>query len=296
MNVPLWFIALYFLLEGWPLALAGAVGAAVAACFARDKARVFCLVLAGALTLPPATVALDALARWASARRSEAAYARLHTVLDRDTTSDGVTLPAGMRVRWRDAAHTRLDEAWAPRPVEVFGVPTRWVGRVSVGRVNDGASDGEWMLKPDGPAAVQGWPCAADLVFLRPDGSLVSCTLAEATAWQGWILPAGTSVDPDPLRGKLGLRFYAGSPVAREIGRALPRRATLNADGSLDGAEFDDAAPLGVGDVAFTGEVRWRYDPATFGRGRDRPPVAVAGATARGRVVVSLPDGTPGRE
>ena len=146
--------------------------------------------------------------------------------------------------------------------------------------------DGGWAVHLTRPQAVDGWTCLPDLVELTLDGHLRRCALASAHDWNGWPLPPLTLVTPG--EGTLGIVVPPDAPVmAPEIGRPLPATGgmTLNADGSLDSVYFDAEAPLLVCGRPLWSTVRWRYDAATLGQGRTRPPAAVTGASLSGNPV-----------
>lgn len=69
------------------------------------------------------------------------------------------------------------------------------------------------------------------------------------------------------------------SLAAHEIGHPLTATGSfaLNADGSLDHFYFDDQDPLLVAGQRLWNIVRWFYEPATYGQGRQRRALTVRG-------------------
>lgn len=291
---PVWL----FLLLGvrfWPVFLLGAIAAAVAAFVLRGGKRLLAGFAAAFLALGPIGAAVVESGRRAEDARFQAEYTRTHTVLTAETTIDGIALPAGTEVTWEDASRARLAAASLPRPADVLGVEADYVGR----RGEDG-----WTVHMTGPRVLDGWPCDGFSVSLGRDGRLHSCMLSRPVEWNGWTLPAQTGVTPRPAERKLGLFFAYDATVAYPgIERPLPRaqEVSVNDDGSLDAAYFLPE-PLVLRGVALKRVVEWRYDPATYGMGRDRPPVAVTtlvpveGRQDPVRVVVRLPGGAVTRE
>lgn len=213
-------------------------------------------------------VADQALSRW----RDRAEWARTHTTLAQPITLDGAVLPAGTEVEWEDHSHSRITAARLPEPAEILGVPTRYLRR-------DG--DGGWIVAVLGTREIDGWPCAGGEVQLTAAGRLGDCVLSRATTWQGWTLPERTAVHPVPsvhgvnfgLPWKTPLEMPLESPVLGP----LPWLLGLNDDGSPSGAGYDQEAPHLVAGQRLWGDVRWEYDPATYGMGRERRPIRVSG-------------------
>lgn len=291
---PVW---LFFLLgvRFWPVFLLGAVAAAGAAVVLRGGRRFLAGLAAVLLGLGPIGAAVVEAGRRAEDARFQAEYDRTHTVLTAETTLDGLALPPGTEVTWEDASRARLAFARMPRPADVLGVEAASVGRQG--------EDG-WMVHMTGPRVLDGWPCDGFGVSLGRDGRLRSCLLSRPVEWNGWTLPARTGVTPRPAERKLGLFFAHDATVTYPgIEQPLPQEVSAHDDGSLDGADFL-YEPLVLRGVALERVVEWRYDPATHGMGRDRPPLAVAGTTLVPvesrrdpvRVVVRLPDGAVTRE
>lgn len=87
------------------------------------------------------------------------------------------------------------------------------------------------------------------------------------------------------------------SPVVGE----MPWIIAFHEDGSPLESTYDRAAPYPVAGQELSGDVRWEYDPATYGMGRDRPPVSVTGFVydggARRHLVLPWPgSATPRQE
>lgn len=208
------------------------------------------------------------LSRW----RDRIEHARTHTILDRPMTFDGAVLPAGTEIAWADRTRGRVSGASLRQPAEVLGVPTRHLYR-------DG--DGGWVIYALEPRELDGWPCAAGHTQMAATGRLLGCTLSRATSWQGWTLPEHTSVDPLPsIRAvRLTLRHATmlDRPLVSPVLGELPPLLVLNDDGSPSAAGYDRGAPHRVAGRELVGEVRWEYDPATYGMGRQRPPLRVSG-------------------
>lgn len=214
-------------------------------------------------------------------------HARTHTVLDRPLVIDGVLFPAETEIAWEDASHTRMVGARRAVPAEILGVRTSYLRR---------DSEGGWIISMDGARELDGWPCGEGQIQLYAAGRLQDCELSRTTSWRGWTLPVGTSVNPLPSINALRLTLLFVSPSDMPLESPLVGKLSwgtiLNDDGSPSATGYDREAPLRVAGQELSGDVRWEYDPATLGMGRERPPVTVSGFVydpARRHVVLPWP-------
>ncbi len=259
----------------WRYTLAVAAALAIIAGVTRGRARFLAALGAILLALPGLAGAAYEFERKRDMVRIAEARERRRTVLPADAVIEGLRLPAGTALTWRDETHRDLFAARPPGPIPLLGVVTTGVE----------AADTGWALETAAPHEVGGWPCDAGVLTFARDGTLRDCFLSRAVPWRGWHLPVGTRTglggdgrEYDPPPGGLALDLPTGSSLpAPEIGRPLPGNAMLNADGSLASASFPRDPPLLVAGVPLWGEVRWRYDAATLGAGRARRAVAVDG-------------------
>lgn len=238
---------------------------------------------AAALLGPPllgfsAFVADEALSRW----RHRVEWNRTHATLAQPLTVDGAVLPAGAEVEWDYPSQSRVAGAHLPQPVEILGVRTVHLYR-------DG--DGGWIIYALEPRELDGWSCAEGHVQLTAQGRLRGCALSRATSWRGWALPERTQVDPIPSIRAVRLTLPYSTPLEMPlespvVGR-LPWLVMLNDDGSPSDADYEPEAPYVIAGRKLSGDVRWQYDPATYGMGRERLPITVSG-------FVSVPDGAGG--
>lgn len=281
----------------WPVLLAGAVAMVAAAWFVRGTVlRVLALAAACVLGLGGLAGGMLAADQRRVDARAAAYNARLNERLQAETMIDGVAFPSGTQVLWMEPSHLRLVEARMPRPTDVRGTMAVYARREFDG----------WHLETERPQEVDGWPCDKGAVTLEPNGSLRTCVLSRQAEWNGWTLPARTSITPRHPGDLFSVTLPQDAVVfAREIGRTLPSTPAFNLDGSLHSVMYDNDTPTVVRGVALCCHLRWRYDPATLGMGRDRPPVAVEGTAVSmregkvsydGRVVVRLADGTVTQE
>ena len=238
------------------------------------------------------------LSRW----QQRIEHARTHTVLDKPQMLDGVLFPAGAEIAWADRFHRRMTGANLRRTAEILGVRTNHLRR-------DG--DGGWVIAMLDARELEGWPCAKGQIQLTAAGRLQDCVLSGTTSWRGWTLPERTSVSPLPsinaVRLTLPFRSPLDMPLESPVVGRLPWAIVLNDDGSPSAASYDREAPYRVAEQELADDVRWEYDPATYGMGRERPPVAAGGfvydprgegmSGARRHVVLPWPGSTPeGRE
>lgn len=218
------------------------------------------------------------LSRW----RNRVEYARTHTILDQPMTLDGAVLPAGAEVEWEDRSRSHITGARLPRPAEILGVRTSYLRR-------DG--DGGWIISMLESRELDGWPCAEGMVQLTAAGHLCDCALSRATSWQGWILPERTMVNPVPsvraVRLTINTATRLDMPLESPVVGLMPASVMLNDDGSPAGAGYERDVPHLVSGQRLADIVEWHYDPATYGMGRERPPVTVSG-------FVHPPDGAGG--
>ena len=112
-------------------------------------------------------------------------------------------------------------------------------------------------------------------------GAARRCALSRATSWQGWTLPERTMVNPVPsvraVRLTINTPTRLDMPLESPVVGLLPASVMVNDDGSPSGAGYERDVPHLVAGQRLADDVRWHYDPATYGMGRERPPVAVSG-------------------
>ena len=233
------------------------------------------------------------LSRW----QQRIEHARIHTALDKPQMLDGVLFPAGAEIAWEDRFHRRMTGASLRRPAEILGVRTNYLRR---------DEESGWIIVMLDARELDGWPCAKGQIQLTAAGRLQDCVLSATTSWRGWTLPERTSVNPlpsiDAVRLILPFRSPLDMPLESPVVGRLPWAIVLNDDGSPSAAGYDREAPCRVAGQELAGEVRWEYDPATYGMGRERPPVTVGGVVydsrgegmsgARRHVVLPWPGST----
>lgn len=221
-----------------------------------------------------------ALSRW----RERAEHARTHTTLDRPMTVDGAVLPAGAEVAWEDRTRSRVSGARLHQPADILGVRTSYLYR-------DG--DGGWIIYAQEPRELDGWPCAEGHTHVAATGKLHGCAISRAMSWCGWTLPERTVVHLLPFvhAVQLSLPYVTmlDMPLVSPVLGELPPFLVLNDDGSPSSASYHRGAPYRAAGRELTGEVRWKYDPATYGMGRERQPVTVSG-------FVHVPEGAGGAD
>lgn len=219
---------------------------------------------------------------------------RIHTVLDRPQVLDGVLFPAKTEIVWEDPSHRRVVAARLHSPAEILGVRATNLRRVV---------EGGWIVSLAEAREIDGWPCAQGEVELTAAGRLWDCELLGTPTWRGWPLPGRTGVRSRPDIHQVWLTLPFASPLdmpleSPVVGK-LPWIVALNDDGSPSSATYDREAPYRVAEQELSGDVRWKYDPATYGMGRERPPVAVSGfvhpSGTRQHVVLPWPGSAAGR-
>ena len=252
-HFPLWFALALLAIEFWHVPFAVAVLFWLSALLARGTGRAVLIVLAIAMTLPGAT----ALALWQLRRADDAKAARYEeatsSTLAASQAVDGFLLPAGTRVRWTDASHEHLQEAWSKNGA--FGANLASVDHL--GREPDG-----WYVTLSRDGTVDGWQCKADPVKLTPDRGLAECRTATDTSWKGWALPAGTLVETNERRGLLNLVVPSGNTVdVPQVGTITPEGGfSLFSDvGSIYQMFLDENKPLVVHGARLGNTVTWLY-------------------------------------
>ena len=222
-------------------------------------------------------------------------YSRISRVLDRPQMLDGILFPAKTEIVWEDPSHRRVAAARLPSPAEILGVRATNLRRVV---------EGGWIVSLAEASEIDGWPCAKEEIELTSAGRLWDCELLGTPSWQGWNLPERTGVRPRPEIHQVWLTLLFASPLdmpleAPVVGK-LPWIVALNNDGSPFGATYDREAPYRVAGQELSGDVKWEYEPTTYGMGRERPPVAVSGfvhtSGTRQHVVLPWPGSTTGRQ
>lgn len=208
------------------------------------------------------------LSRW----QQRIETARVTTVLDRPQELDGILFPAGTEIRWEDPSHRRVAAARLPSPAEVLGVRATNLRRVV---------EGGWIVSLAGTSGIDGWACAEGEVELTAAGQLSDCELSGTPTWRGWDLPPRTAVRPRPDLREVWLTLPNvgtwDTPLESPVLGKLPWIVAFNEDGSPSRCPYDRKAPYPVAGKELSGDVQWKYDAATYGMGRERPPVAVSG-------------------
>ena len=208
------------------------------------------------------------LSRW----QQQIETARVTTVLDRPQELDGILFPVGTEIRWEDPRHHRVAAARLPSPAEVLGVHAANLRRVV---------EGGWIVSLAGASVIDGWACAEGEVELTAAGRLSDCELSGTPTWRGWDLPPRTGVQPRPDLRKVWLTLPNigawDTPLDSPVLGKLPWIIAFNEDGSPSRCSYGREAPYLIAGQGLSGDVRWDYDPATYGMGRGRPPVAVSG-------------------
>jgi hypothetical protein len=283
MHFPLWLILPLWPLWAWPVTLPLTVGLIWLAVRYRGWRRWVGLTIIAIMVVPLLSVAgfVAVFSAQNSARR-QAEHASTHSVMERETTLDGVTLPVGTEMRWTNATQTQWASASFLGTIEFHGLPVRRMINQRPG----------WSLTLAEPRRIGGWNCAATEVALTAEGDLLSCRLSDAATWQGWSLPARTGVTLRRTERTLTAELPDGARIeAAGTRRSLPSGATLNEDGSPATAFYRTDEQLEVAGVSLWQQITWTYDPATFGQGRNRPPITVRGMRAATEGMIR-PDGT----
>lgn len=301
MHLPLWLVIPLLPTMLWPITVPLVLGLTWLAVRSRGRIRWFAIAVIAILVGPTLLFFGLFIAKGESPREAQlrAERAGLESVLEREMTLDGITLPAGTRMGWTNASHTRWDSASFRRPLDFHGLPLRSMTRVAAG----------WYVSLAGPRRIEDWDCAEENVIVTGDGELVACRLSRDVTWKGWDLPRLAIVTLNRTERTIVVDLpYVGRVEGREPGPSLPSPATLNDDGSPSSASYARDDPSRVAPVPLWGGVSWIYDPATLGQGRNRAPLALqgmtdapvspeAGGTGRGweRVVVTVATGVISR-
>lgn len=205
--------------------------------------------------------------------------ARITTVLDRPQVLDGILFPTRTEIVWETPSHRRVASARLRSPADILGVRATYLRRIA---------EGGWIVGVAEATEIDNWPCAKGEVELTAAGRLWDCELLGTPSWQGWALPEHTGVRPRPEIHQVWLTLPFASPLdmpleSPVVGK-LPWIIALNEDGSPFGATYAHEAPHRVTNQELSGDVKWEYDPATNGMGRQRPPMAVSGFVHEGGV------------
>lgn len=275
-NFPTWLVLVVLSFDFWRVVIVLELAALAAAFFMRGWWRMLALGVAVVLAADLAAAAVLALSDRRVESEARAYDQSIKTTLAAPRRVDGLALPAGTAITWRDPAQSQVMEAVLPQPMTLLGL--------TIDRLQRSVDEG-WAVHLAGPQSVDGWTCQPDLVELAADGALRRCVVASAREWNGWTIPAATLVAPDPTARTVGFVFPTDMPVmAQEIGRNLPATGgmSMNADGSLNSVYFDAEAPLVVCGASLWNTVTWTYDTASFGQGRARRPEKVTGAAPAG--------------
>lgn len=222
--------------------------------------------------------------------------ARITTVLGRPQVLDGILFPARTEIVWEDPSHRRVAAARVNSPAEILGVRATSLRRVR---------EGGWIVELAEASEIDGWPCSGGSVELTAAGRLRDCELLGTPTWRGWTLPLRTGVRPRPDIHQVWLTlpfaFPLDKPLDSPVVGKLDWIIAFNDDGSPFGCRYSSEVPYRVAEQELSGDVKWEYDLATYGMGRERPPVTVSGFVYAGgtrqHIVLPWPGSTtPERE
>lgn len=125
-------------------------------------------------------------------RASEAHAAQMRETLSQPAVIDGLALPAGTAIVWRNDEMTGLQSLTLPGPTPLLGV-------VLTGELDLFQTPWTGTLAAD--ADISGWRCRAGLITFWASDKLYQCTLAAARRYRGRTVPAGARVAIDPDDG-----------------------------------------------------------------------------------------------
>lgn len=185
------FLILWFAGEMlWPYLLAIAGGAILLARRRNGRRRAAWLIFAGFLI---ADCLVFRVLTGAENRAGEAHAARLRATLSQPAVINGLALPAGTAIVWRDDQMTELRSLTLPSPTPLLGV-------VLTGELN--LSQKPWTGTLAADMDISGWRCRAGFVSFWAANKLFECTLAAARRYHGQTIPAGARIGADPDGGE----------------------------------------------------------------------------------------------
>jgi hypothetical protein len=274
-TFPVWVAPLLIGALYWPAFLFGAVVFAALGAFTHRRLSTAMFVLGGVSALlalcAPAMTAIDVIQR----RHSHAIWARTHETISTPLDLRGLTIPAGTQVTWADDAHSAVTALMLPGPTHLLGV-------ILSGQLEN--VYGQWWAgRLDEPAGIDGWPCAADDVWLSHDAHLMRCVLAADRADRGLTIPTGSEVVVVASHHVGEVRLASDRTMALpSIGAVLPVGGSLFFDhrGLIERAYVPAGTTMRVGDVELRYDIHWIYPPSTT----DRRTLAVA---LRGEIAVA---------
>ena len=255
---PFWVAPLLIGALYWQAFLFGAVVFAALGALTHHRLSTAMFVLGGVSALlalcAPAMTAIDLIQQ----RHSHAIWARTHETSSTPLEVRGLTIPAGTQVTWVDDAHSAVTAMTLPGPTHLLGVTLS-------GPLED--VYGQWWAgRLDEPAKIDGWPCAADDVWLSHDAHLIRCVLAADRPDRGLTIPAGSEVVVVASTHVGELRLASDRTMALpSIGAILPVGGSLFFDhgGLIERAYVPTGTTMRVGDVELRYDIHWIYPPST---------------------------------
>lgn len=195
-----WFAGSRF----WPYTLGVAGAAALLARRRTGRRRAVWLVVAGLLVLDCFVFRVLTGAR---NRASEAHAEWMRETLSHPAVVDGLALPAGTAIVWRNDEMIALQSLTLPSPTPLLGV-------MLTGELN--LFDTPWTGTLAADSDIGEWRCRAGAITLWGPGRLFECTLAAARTFRGKTVPAGAAIGLDPDDGTPTV--YRRSPPAPSAG------------------------------------------------------------------------------
>ncbi|HEY6254900.1 MAG TPA: hypothetical protein VIY51_03815 [Xanthobacteraceae bacterium] len=209
MRLPFWIWFIYFDVKFWFLTVPAAIILMLAGWYGANWLGGLRWAAFGAAALLTISFPIAAVIYVVAEFHSAANLARLQRTLDRDETVDGLPLPAGSTIGFRDEAHSIVVSIDLPRATDIRGL--RVVGTLTW---YDFSQLWSGSLAED--QRLDGWPCRAGAVEFDNQGVVQKCELAAEHELLGLTLPPGTNVS----RGTDGKAWDFRLPA--DAGLAVP--------------------------------------------------------------------------
>jgi hypothetical protein len=294
-----YFIVFFLLVKGWPVVLVVALASLAAGWRTHGIARViflsisaiFIAFLVGVgvwLRLDKIKEAREARENAASeAREYAASEAHRHTTLTAPRQIEGLDLPAGTAIYWKDDALTDLSTADLPGPTRILGV-------MLSGHIGHDY-DSWWDVTLAEDAVIGGWPCSAgDIELARREPLLWRCDLSKETpvraprqagqpAASPLLFPAGTKVSQSP-GSDIGFELFlpkGKSMKLNEVGVVIPSGIDVHLfpNGAIRQLYAGGESLFSIRGIPFVTDIRWIYpeDLPEDSQGSTMAPIAVFG-------------------
>jgi hypothetical protein len=258
-SFPWWVFVWGMIGYAWPVSLVLGLGLGAIALRSHGGKQIVFMVMGSVVLVLTGTAVLS----FADAKvidklndeKGNAREASLRETLSQPRTVLDATLPAGTVVQWNDEA--RVDFRWLQLPR-----PTRVLGLMLTGSLQDDSQTRRWEGELAEDQTVEGWPCRKGDVQISYERALADCILASDQKAHGLVVPAGTHLQFNPDYNTEDYLLPADRTMSMpDIGIVVPSGSEVDMRGGLpETVKLQESLKgLSIRGVPLDGEIKWHY-------------------------------------